>query len=606
MCHLFHWDISNKHKPVIVPYETFTNKEGKTVHVLWLREEFLKDHPFKNLSSLASSLSLDTSHFKVVGPLSSGSLQDMAKEAAGRGHLTPNCDADGGNDGVNDINGIEFFAYGANATDEEILGVPDCTIHQYFRHFGIDVRRTTATNDVLAEKILHELNRRGVTAGQPVALISEWDTAYGRELPEIVRNKFYESWQSTKDKLDKETQEKEEAQLVQKWLYKFTYLKGLDGLLPPLPGKDVEKQNESSTDDKASGHDRQLASTDFFKVEQDTQSLERPIGQSQYDYLRRIGAQLQEIDNHYRKKDKRIVAIGILGNDAFDKLLILRALRPEFPDALFFTTDFDEAFTIKSELPFTRNLLIASSFGPYLSNWLQGDIPYFRDTYQTSAFLATQLALGSLRGDNDPDKSKDNYKLDYPSNKLYGQLAASRIFEIKRNGEILSFAWMPPSSQKIKDPEIYEELPARQLIARKDNNLNTGFSEAKLRWPCAFANSADSCGNIQPVDADWKDDHNPDAPKPVEKLYPTFTERGGFWLPKALTIGAFAAFLACLRGWLPGKQLELGFISFGLILAASACFFWEPLAKWLTSSGEGEPITSSMASASGQPSCCAS
>jgi hypothetical protein len=38
---------------------------------------------------------------------------------------------------------------------------------------------------------------------------------------------------------------------------------------------------------------------------------------------------------------------------------------------------------------FTRNLLISSSFGAYLSDWLQGEIPDFRDTYQTSAFLAT-------------------------------------------------------------------------------------------------------------------------------------------------------------------------------------------------------------------------
>jgi hypothetical protein len=84
--------------------------------------------------------------------------------------------------------------------------------------------------------------------------------------------------------------------------------------------------------------------------------------------------------------ERKIKAIGILGGDVFDKLLILRALRPEFPEALFFTTDFDEAFTIKSELPFTRNLIISSSFGPNLSEWLHGDIPFFRDTYQTSHF----------------------------------------------------------------------------------------------------------------------------------------------------------------------------------------------------------------------------
>ena len=125
----------------------------------------------------------------------------------------------------------------------------------------------------------------------------------------------------------------------------------------------------------------------------------------------------------------------------FDKLLILRALRPEFPEALFFTTDFDEAFTIKSELPFTRNLLISSSFGPNLSEWLQGDIPFFRDTYQASAFLATQLAVGHL--------AKNLETPNHFGTDLSSQLLVPRLFEVKRNGEILQFAWGPqPSSSK--------------------------------------------------------------------------------------------------------------------------------------------------------------
>ena len=107
----------------------------------------------------------------------------------------------------------------------------------------------------------------------------------------------------------------------------------------------------------------------------------------------------------------------------FDKLLILRALRPEFPEALFFTTDFDEAFTIKSELPFTRNLIISSSFGPNLSEWLQGDIPFFRDTGQASAFLATQLAVDHLANQETPFETD-----------LASQLLVPRLFEVKRNG----------------------------------------------------------------------------------------------------------------------------------------------------------------------------
>jgi hypothetical protein len=144
--------------------------------------------------------------------------------------------------------------------------------------------------------------------------------------------------------------------------HRFTYLRGLDGLLPSTAGKEDTKPEKSTTTGT-----KPVTSSDFFKIENDTQSLERPIGESQYDYLRRIGAQLHKVDDelrnqpHEEKQEKKIKAIGILGGDVFDKLLILRALRPEFPEALFFTTDFDEAFTIKSELPFTRNLIISSS-----------------------------------------------------------------------------------------------------------------------------------------------------------------------------------------------------------------------------------------------------
>jgi hypothetical protein len=40
-----------------------------------------------------------------------------------------------------------------------------------------------------------------------------------------------------------------------------------------------------------------------------------------------------------------------------------------------------------SELSFTRNLIISSSFGAELSNRIQVAIPPFRSSYQTAAFL---------------------------------------------------------------------------------------------------------------------------------------------------------------------------------------------------------------------------
>jgi hypothetical protein len=108
------------------------------------------------------------------------------------------------------------------------------------------------------------------------------------------------------------------------------------------------------------------------------------------------------------------------------------------------------------------------------------------------------------------------------------------------------------------------------------------------QWPCEVSNHGGLCGNIQPVDVDWKNDQDPNKPKPVEKLYPTFTKSGGLLLPIALAIGAIVAALAWWRSWVPGKRLGLGFISFSLILVALALFRWDSLAGWLTS--DGEPI----------------
>ena len=115
-------------------------------------------------------------------------------------------------------------------------------------------------------------------------------------------------------------------------IYKFTYLRGLDGLLPAAESKEGQKDKGTAQGDKQ----------DFFKIETDAENLECPIGESQFDYLRRISEHLYKIDDDLRKKQpcSKIKAIGILGSDVFDKLLILELCTPAFPEALFFTTDY--------------------------------------------------------------------------------------------------------------------------------------------------------------------------------------------------------------------------------------------------------------------------
>jgi hypothetical protein len=89
-----------------------------------------------------------------------------------------------------------------------------------------------------------------------------------------------------------------------------------------------------------------------------------------------------------------VKAVGVLGTEVYDKLLVLRALRKRFPGACFFTTDLDARFFAPSEREFTQNLVVASHFPLELHADLQRAVAPFRDSYQTAAFLATLLAVG--------------------------------------------------------------------------------------------------------------------------------------------------------------------------------------------------------------------
>ena len=115
-----------------------------------------------------------------------------------------------------------------------------------------------------------------------------------------------------------------------------------------------------------------------------------------------------------------IFAIGVLGSDVYDKLLVLQSLRKRFPNALFFTTDLDAALSFKTNLSVTRNLIVASAYGLSLQAQLQRSIAPFRDVYQTAGYYATLRAI-SEPGD---EASK---------RRAYG---SPGIFEVSRNGAV--------------------------------------------------------------------------------------------------------------------------------------------------------------------------
>jgi hypothetical protein len=117
---------------------------------------------------------------------------------------------------------------------------------------------------------------------------------------------------------------------------------------------------------------------------------------------------------------------------------------------------------------------------------VQGEIPFFRDTYETSAFLATQLAIGNVKNLETPNN--------FPSN-ISNQLLAPRIFEVKRNGEILPFAWYGPGVP-VRSPQNHDgEHEDNSLVADIAPLLTDGRSE----WRCWKGDDLSKCGYIQPA-----------------------------------------------------------------------------------------------------------
>src|SRR5262249_358447 len=147
----------------------------------------------------------------------------------------------------------------------------------------------------------------------------------------------------------------------------------------------------------------------------------------QFDYLRRLARHIREEHERLRREENSqgFTSIGVFGTDLYDKLLVLQAIRHEFRSATFFTTDLDARYLDPRDLPWTRNLLVASSYGLQLRNDIQGEIPPFRNSYQTATFLAARVAL------SDADAARKRATLIEPS-RIANWLGEPRLYEIGR------------------------------------------------------------------------------------------------------------------------------------------------------------------------------
>src|SRR5215510_11164305 len=190
------------------------------------------------------------------------------------------------------------------------------------------------------------------------------------------------------------------------------YLRGLDGMVP-----DIDKSSANAPRKDDSGKSKDL------RAQLEDVPPEHAEGRSQYDYLRRLGDEIARLDGDDRQfANHGVKAIGIVGSDVYDKLLILQALRSRFKDKIFFTTDLDARYLHGDQKEWARNLVVASNFDLALHPALQQSTLPFRDGYQTATYLSVLMAL-------------EGKPLDYWNRKLKDWLRP-QIFEIGRTGAV--------------------------------------------------------------------------------------------------------------------------------------------------------------------------
>jgi hypothetical protein len=243
--------------------------------------------------------------------------------------------------------------YVTNATAPAVRRKP---LSAALRNSGFTLEYVIDTDKVLADKLINELRVRDIDPTMPgsVAVIAEWETDYGREMHQVF----------------------DDALGGRGKVRHYSYLRGLDG--KELGGATEKGPAAGAVPPDADGGTKSTAGKPSAKEGE---------GEPQIDYLRRLA--------HDMKAElPRLRAIGIVGSDVYDKLLLLRALRPEFPSAVFFTTDLDVRLLQPAEYRDTRNLLIASHYGLSLSESLQGKVAPFRSSYDTASYLGCLRAVG--------------------------------------------------------------------------------------------------------------------------------------------------------------------------------------------------------------------
>jgi hypothetical protein len=385
-----------------------------SVLVLWLPEEAMQDLPLTRLGAVLEAIKKMNPApkkrvlTKIIGPRTSSTLRQMVAEAW---------------NGLEDrtkqaLQGLTMYAATPTAEDGILLHdlpyynlagqetVPAFFKRMCSRNSGkeptLSFVRTTVDDRAMSDALVDELELRGIhvrptakAAGDEcdeekprkpekldeVAVVAEWDTFYGRALPYSFASAML------RDNGGPDLVQAllgSNSTIFPKNLHPFVYLRGLDGITAAETAAAAKKNAGDSTE----------------KSQQQQQALktgaptEVPEGQNQSDYLRRLADQLANLNESLHAKGRSLRAVGVLGTDVYDKLLVLRALRDRLPGVVFFTTGLDARYSLPGEWSATHNLVVTSPFGLRLHRVRQRNIPPFRDSDQTAMFSASLVALG--------------------------------------------------------------------------------------------------------------------------------------------------------------------------------------------------------------------
>lgn len=399
----------------------------RRIFILWLPAVNFSRDPLSRFAFLVQKLApgdmRQSIEVKLLGPANSTGLRSMIREVRRSPEMR---ESDWDETTRKALDGVTIVSPLATASDLTLLYQSSrrsvetpVSVKELLENSvpGLRFVRTIAPDEIVLRELIAELARRNIPAVSPITrdhrfiskaahivILSEWDTPYGRSL-----GTTFEALVSAQSAIDII----EHPERRPPWVHSYHYLRGIDGQLPGDPVKDNQR---------ASGQKNSSA--------QESVPVEATEGLNQSDYLRRLARQLKSDNVRWQREDgSGIRAIGLLGSDIYDKLMILRALRSQFPGVVFFTNNYDAHFERPDDWENTRNLIIGSPFGGALpETYSQQHVAPYRDNNQTSMYVGTLVATGKM----------EDYEADY----LTWQ---PRIFEVGRQGahDLAPTWWLP-------------------------------------------------------------------------------------------------------------------------------------------------------------------